>query len=207
MEDKVVDGYEMFHDHMNRDANILYGIVTEVFRDDILDSRRYRNLVDARKVYSHIVRQSGYPYSDIGRYMKKNHATVMHHCTDAPYIIKSDPELKQKYLLCRSRYLEAIGNANYIREDKANKKLIDTMQEKDSYIDELEQKIQHLQDKSEVLKERVSWYEGEFGFYKKELRPLYQIITDRTKSKTVEQIAKKLNTMYNGVYSTVIEVY
>ena len=48
MEDKVVDGYEMFHDHMNRDANILYGIVTEIFRDDILDSRRYRNLVDAR---------------------------------------------------------------------------------------------------------------------------------------------------------------
>ncbi len=33
MEDKVVDGYEMFHDHMNRDANILYGIVTEIFDD------------------------------------------------------------------------------------------------------------------------------------------------------------------------------
>ena len=33
---RKLDGYNMYHDHMNRDANILYGIVTKVFEDDIL---------------------------------------------------------------------------------------------------------------------------------------------------------------------------
>ena len=47
-EKRMLDGYEMYHDHMNRDGNILYGIVTKVFEDDILDRSKYRNIVDAR---------------------------------------------------------------------------------------------------------------------------------------------------------------
>jgi hypothetical protein len=206
-EKRLLDGYEMHHDHMNRNANILYGIVTKVFEDDILHGRRYRNVVDARKVYSYIMHQEGYTYSEIGRFMLKNHATILHHCNDAPHILKFDHELKEKYLLCRSRYLEAIGNADYIREDSSNKKLITIIDEKDVKIQALEEKIKYLELRQDALTSKIDWYKDEVGFYNPDLKPLYQIITDRTKPKTVTDIARKINTMYNGVYSEVIEVY
>ena len=195
----------MYHDHMNRDANILYGIVAEVFEDDILHGRRYRNVIDARKVYSYILRENGYTYSQIARFMLKNHATVMHHCKDAPYLLECDVELKEKYLLCKSRYLESIGNANYIREDVSNKKLITIISEKDMIIQALEEKVKYLELRQEALNNKLDWYKDEVGFYKPELKTLYKIITDRTKPKTVTHTARKLNTLYNGVYEGYVE--
>lgn len=202
---RKLDGYDMYHDHMNRDANILYGIVAKVFEDDILHGRRYRNVIDARKVYSYILRENGYTYSQIARFMLKNHATVMHHCKDAPYLLECDAELKEKYLLCKSRYLESIGNANYIREDASNKKLITIISEKDMMIQALEEKVKYLELRQEALNNKLDWYKDEVGFYKPELKTLYKIITDRTKPKTVTHTARKLNTLYNGVYEGYVQ--
>ena len=202
---RKLDGYDMYHDHMNRDANILYGIVAKVFEDDILHGRRYRNVIDARKVYSYILRENGYTYSQIARFMLKNHATCMHHFKDAPYLLECDAELKEKYLLCKSRYLESIGNANYIREDASNKKLITIISEKDMMIQALEEKVKYLELRQEALNNKLDWYKDEVGFYKPELKTLYKIITDRTKPKTVTHTARKLNTLYNGVYEGYVQ--
>jgi predicted transcriptional regulator len=206
-EKRMLDGYEMYHDHMNRDANILYGIVTKVFEDDILDRSKYRNIVDARKIYSYILRQAGYTYTKIGDFMLKNHATVLHHCNDAPHILKSDSELKEKYLLCRSRYLEAVGHANCVREDSANKQLITSIKHKDKTIQALEEKVKYLELRQDSLNAKIDWYKDEVGFYNPKFKTLYKIITDRTKPDTVTHVSRKLNTMYNGVYSEVIECY
>ena len=202
---RKLDGYDMYHDHMNRDANILYGIVAKVFEDDILHGRRYRNVIDARKVYSYILRENGYTYSQIARFMLKNDATILHHCKDAPYLLECDAELKEKYLLCKSRYLESIGNANHIREDTSNKKLITIISEKDMMIQALEEKVKYLELRQEALNNKLDWYKDEVGFYKPELKTLYKIITDRTKPKTVTHTARKLNTLYNGVYEGYVQ--
>ena len=202
---RKLDGYDMYHDHMNRDANILYGIVAKVFEDDILHGRRYRNVIDARKVYSYILRENGYTYSDIARFMLKNHATILHHCKDAPYLLECDAELKEKYLLCKSRYLEAIGNANYVREDASNKNLITITADEDLIIHALKEKRKYLSCGQEALNHKLDCYKDEVGFYKPELKKLYKIITDRTKPKTVTHTARKLNTLYNGVYDGYVE--
>ena len=129
----------------------------------------------------------------------------MHHCKDAPYLLECDVELKEKYLLCKSRYLESIGNANYIREDASNKKLITIISEKDMIIQALEEKVKYLELRQEALNSKLDWYKDEVGFYKPELKTLYKIITDRTKPKTVTHTARKLNTLYNGVYEGYVE--
>ena len=116
-----------------------------------------------------------------------------------------DDELKEKYLLCKSRYLESIGNANYIREDASNKKLITIISEKNMMIQALEEKVKYLELRQETLNNKLDWYKDEVGFYKPELKTLYKIITDRTKPKTVTHTARKLNTLYNGVYEGYVQ--
>ena len=52
---------------------ILKQIVSEVFDVDILDKRRTRNVVDARGVYSKILKDKGFTLVFIGQSLNKDH--------------------------------------------------------------------------------------------------------------------------------------
>ena len=56
----------------------LADIVKSVFNEDVKDKIQRREIVDARMVFSKILRERGYTYASIGRFLKKDHSTIVH---------------------------------------------------------------------------------------------------------------------------------
>ena len=67
----LIDGFKMIDEEKDRNGNILHAIVNEVFEVNIMSRDRYRDIVDARRIYSYILRGQGYSYTKIGKFIRK----------------------------------------------------------------------------------------------------------------------------------------
>ena len=81
-------------------------IVNDVFLIDLMSNRRERTIVDARKVYSKILRDEGISLESIGKSINKNHATVIHYVKDLHSILSYDKELRDKYVACKNVFIK-----------------------------------------------------------------------------------------------------
>lgn len=77
-------------------------IVNEIFLVDLDSENRRRDTVDARKVYSKILRESGFGYELIAETIGKNHATVIHYIKNIGPILVYDEDLRNKYVACKN---------------------------------------------------------------------------------------------------------
>ena len=91
---------------MITDAQIRYQkkIVDNEFDVDILSKRRTMNLVNARLVYSYILRSRGTRLVRIAESIDKNHATILYLVRNAPAYFKQDEELNLQYQTCLSLF-------------------------------------------------------------------------------------------------------
>jgi hypothetical protein len=81
-------------------------IVNDIFLVDLEVKNRKRNVVDARKVYSKILRDNGYSYDLIGETLGKDHATIIHYIKNVEYILSYDKMLIDKYIACKSVFVK-----------------------------------------------------------------------------------------------------
>jgi hypothetical protein len=88
-------------------------IINEVFLVDIDIKSSKRAVVDARKVYSKILRDSGYNYELIGETINKNHATIIHYVKNIEYLLSYDQILRDKYVACKN-----IFTVNSVKEQE-----------------------------------------------------------------------------------------
>lgn len=91
---------------MITDAQIRYlkKIVDSEFNIDISDKCRKTNYVNARLIYSYILRSRGVGLVRIGDSLDKNHATILYLISNAPFYFKQEPELNLRYLSCKSLF-------------------------------------------------------------------------------------------------------
>lgn len=91
---------------MITDAQIRYlkKIVDAEFNIDIADKCRKTNYVNARLIYSYILRGRGVGLVRIGESLNKNHATILYLVSNAPFYFKQEPELEFRYLSCKSLF-------------------------------------------------------------------------------------------------------
>lgn len=87
---------------MKEKIDELKTIVNDVFLVDIDIKNSKRGVVDARKVYSKILRDSGYSYELIGETINKNHATIIHYVKSIDYLLSYDQILREKYVACKN---------------------------------------------------------------------------------------------------------
>lgn len=84
----------------------LKDIVNNVFDIDLSKITSERKLVDARRIYSKVLRERGYTFEIISKSLKKNHATVIHYMKSIDSILLYDKDLREKYLTCKNLFLE-----------------------------------------------------------------------------------------------------
>ena len=91
---------------MITDAQIKYlrKIINNEFNVDILSKSRKQNYVNARLVYSYILRQKGVGLVRIANSLNKNHATILYLCNNAPFYLKQDVDLNNRYENCYSLF-------------------------------------------------------------------------------------------------------
>ena len=66
-------------------------VVSNEFQLDVTSKTRTRNHVDARLVYSYILRNRGASLQRIAKSINKNHATILYLLKNAPSYLKQDP--------------------------------------------------------------------------------------------------------------------
>jgi len=81
-------------------------IVNEAFLVDLDVDNRKREVVDARKIYSKILRDIGYSYEAIGSTINKNHATIIHYVKNIEHLLSYDQSLYFKYVACKNVFVE-----------------------------------------------------------------------------------------------------
>ena len=124
-------------------------IVNEVFLVDINSNRRQRSIVDARKVYSKILRDLGYSYQFIADTINKKHCAIIHYVKGIEDLLMYDSVFSKRYNMCKKKFL--IENREIIMRSNDNIHLqAITLSEK------LEQVIL---DKQEVLQKFINQLE------------------------------------------------
>ena len=88
------------------EMDVLKQIINDVFLVDINENRRLRNLVDAKRVYSKMLRDMGCSYPSIGKSIGKNHATIMHYIKTIDTIMMYDADIRNKYIACKNIFVE-----------------------------------------------------------------------------------------------------
>jgi hypothetical protein len=135
-------------------------IVNDVFLVDLDVNNRKRGVVDARKVYSKILRDSGYSYDLIGETINKNHATIIHYVKNIEHILSYDRVVRDRYVACKNVfvkkrksiseqvkkdvdiYVTVVRLTNELQEAKSDKtKLLDEFV---NYIEEYEKEKGYL---------------------------------------------------------------
>jgi hypothetical protein len=84
----------------------LKDVVKEIFLIDVDKDSRKRDIVDARRVYSKILRDEGYSFESIGLSLGRNHATVIHYAKSIDSILNYDRNLRERYIACKEIYIE-----------------------------------------------------------------------------------------------------
>ena len=124
----------------------LIKIVNEVFLVDLTLNNRKRETVDARKVYSKILRDSGYSYEFIGKTINKDHATIIHYIKNIDHLLSYDQALIDKYIVCKNIFTgEPVSNK--VKKDVDIKdKLLDEFL---NYIEDYEKRTGRLPNSQE----------------------------------------------------------
>lgn len=164
----------------NKEMNSLKEIISNATGTDIMNKGRYRNIVDARIVFSKIIRERGYTYSSIARYLNKDHSTIIHYICECNSLIQTDNKMMETYIMCRNKFLED-KNAllTYTDKDAVKEMVV------------LKMDIEKLIAKNNKLKDIQNKY--------KRLTEIINLIDKRTPEGQEHVIKQELIRMFNGL--------
>lgn len=122
-------------------------VIIDVLNIDVLNPRRTRGEVDARRVFAKILRDRGFSYQKIGNALGKNHSTIIHYIRNIEELLKYDKSFISMY----SRVLKEHQLGYDPIMDMLENELRDKVREQRKTIDDLSLKIRQL---SEQLREK-----------------------------------------------------
>jgi hypothetical protein len=185
----------------------LSAIVNEAFNADVMSKRQFRENIDARRVFSSILKAGHNTITSIGYTLKKDHASVLHYINTANVLLDSDPSFREKHDDCLELY--AVATARLKKASRFKEVKFDT------------QEVTFLKETVKMLKKDIATLNIEKDWLQTEGKRLLKIangvdnknsnihtlINLRTKPGTEELIHKKINTLFNGVYSKVVKAF
>lgn len=72
----------------------------------IKSKRRTRDIVDAKMIYSKLLRERGFTLKRIGETLGKDHTTVIHYIRCIDNLIETEPNINNIYAKCRDIFFE-----------------------------------------------------------------------------------------------------
>ncbi len=175
----------MKNQHKNEFSS-LDDIISKVFDVDIHENKRDRPIVNARMSFANILISRGYTKSSIARYVGRNHATIIHYAKCFDSYIKSDVMLKERH----EEALKFYNNRFDPVYDMDRKTLIDEVSLLKKQISSLYCEIETYKEKEEKSRNEVNRMDA-----------IVELVSQRTHRGKEEEIEKKLNTWFNGIYS------
>ena len=166
-------------------AKVLKKVIDRVFNIDVTTKGRQRHLVNARMVFSKILRDENCSYKQIAFFLNlESHASIMHYIKQIDFILGYEKDLKELYDKCLELYKDADSSI----EDLAP--------------NELKIRIEALENKNKLLSLEIESLKSSIKDLNKEDKrflQLFNLIRSRTKKGNENEVARKLNTIYNGI--------
>jgi hypothetical protein len=162
-------------DEIRRLADICFML----FNADVFVSCRERAFVDGRIVFSALLKEQGMGPSRIGRILGRDHATVLHYFRKFEALLETDPMFRKRYVTAREQYIGE-DPVFYYSAPELRRKFMEMRQELEETRDRLEEARQQLK-------------------YDRRLQPILDIVRIRTKRGEEEEVANRINRVYNGL--------
>ena len=169
-----------------KEVNLIIKLTNEVYKCNLQDSGRQRNNVNARMTCSYVLRQRGYVLSQIGGFLNKDHATILHYLKNVDWYLKTD----KIFLSCFQRITEEFNNDFNPVHAMALEEL-----KKEVFSSRTELKELNL----EVAGLKLALSETNKSNGRVEV--LVDMVKQRTRLGTEREIEGKLHRWYNGVYN------
>ena len=164
-----------------QEMEFLKQTIDKIFNLNIMKNSRTRDLVDARLIYSKILRERGHTLKSIAVSLHKDHTTIIHYLSKVDFVMKQDRRLSERYMICKDVFLK----------DKP------AIPEHFTYVD-LRNKVISLNNEIEDLildRERVLRIDQKY----KRLKYIIDLINNRTPIGEESAIESKINKMFNGL--------
>jgi chromosomal replication initiation ATPase DnaA len=156
-------------------------IVSQVFGTDINIKTRKRNNVEARMIFSKILREDRKTFQYIGNAINKDHATIMYYVNQASILIKQYADIEGKYLECKDCY---INDLDVVLPQMK----YDEMENKISELNSLVNKL--TSERKEIIKVQKKY---------NRIKKIINLVAERTHVGKEEFIERKINEMFNGI--------
>jgi hypothetical protein len=140
-------------DTIESEMKSLREIVNKVFEVDIMKKYRYRKFVDARMVFSKILRDRGYTVVSIAKFMKKDHTTILHYNVNFDVIITQDGKLRDRYSVCLNSFLQ---DREPIVQTFTDKQLYNEVKKLNEQIVNLNNQIERISNDKEMLSKMLN---------------------------------------------------
>ena len=156
-------------------------IVSQVFDTDINIKTRKRNNVEARMIFSKILREDGNTFESIGKAINKDHSTIVYYVNQASVLIKQSIELSDKYLECKNCYID---NLDVVLPQMKYDELKDEVVELKLLINQL------TIERNKTIKVQEKY---------NRIKKIINLVAERTHVGKEEFIERKINQMFNGI--------
>jgi IS30 family transposase len=169
---------------IQKESEQLIAIVNTEFNLDILKKCRQRPYVDARRVYTQVMRDRGYSLTAIGRSLGKDHATILHYLKNSQVLFGQHPNLDESYK----------------RISKLRNNTVDPIDEMDKL--ELRHHIYRLRQNLESLSLRLTKTEDRLDNRdrnEERLSDIFYVIRKRLPVGKEKELKSKLITIINGL--------
>ena len=156
-------------------------IVSQVFDTNINIKTRKRNNVEARMIFSKILREDGNTFESIGNAINKDHSTIVYYVNQASVLIKQSIELSDKYLECKNCYID---NLDVVLPQMKYDELKNEVLELKLLINKL------TIERNEIIKVQEKY---------NRIKKIINLVAERTHVGKEEFIERKINQMFNGI--------
>jgi hypothetical protein len=182
---------------MNQIKELREHVEKEFGIDNLRERRRYNDIVNARMVYSYILRGLGYSLTDIGKSLGKHHATIINYLDNMEGYLKTDPVLRKKFDKVSRSFL-----GEEMEIDNSSLTMDATLKYAELKEVELKNKINILESRIKDLTSEVLEYRSTQKFNSDDIDRFYNIfklVKQKTKHGDEFKVFQKLNKLYDVI--------
>ncbi len=100
-----MESKQLYTEDPKNDVDNVKRIVEEVTGVNLLEKSRRRFVVEARAIYSTLLRDAGYSFPFIADTLGKDHTTIIHYMKLADDLKNTDRQMKRKLYRCRELFI------------------------------------------------------------------------------------------------------
>jgi len=188
----------------NRQAEVLSEICEEHFECNLQERNRVTNNVNARVAFSVILRKKGYSTIKIGKFIARDHASILHYLKKVDMYLKTDKDFKKKFIKVESIFNEKCiefrseNYANFVETVYKEKTNVSLPYYNNILIDH----INNLNNENKALYLEIENLKNEKDIRNSStdrVQNLIDMVVQRTRLGKEEDIRLKLNRFYNAM--------